>query len=105
MGAAVRGDDGRRDRVGICQPVHGPRPPRRSLQRSVPRLSLRRGLASNPWAGKIDLRMMADEAPALAHFATLAVMTPAERLAAVRREIADACRETRRDPTSVTLVA
>jgi pyridoxal phosphate enzyme (YggS family) len=31
--------------------------------------------------------------------------TAAERLAAVRREIADACREARRDPAEVTLVA
>src|SRR5262245_36037141 len=31
--------------------------------------------------------------------------TPADRLAAVRQEIATACREARRDPASVTLVA
>jgi PLP dependent protein len=36
---------------------------------------------------------------------TLARATPADRLAAVRREIAAACREAKRDPASVTLVA
>ncbi|MEA2948098.1 MAG: dependent protein, partial [Alphaproteobacteria bacterium] len=37
--------------------------------------------------------------------ATPALATAAERLAAVRREIATACAEARRDPASVTLVA
>src|SRR5262245_59583778 len=32
-------------------------------------------------------------------------VSPAERLATVRREIADACRAAQRDPASVTLVA
>jgi PLP dependent protein len=36
---------------------------------------------------------------------TLARATPADRLAAVRREIATACREAKREPDSVTLVA
>ena len=40
MGAAVRGDARRRDRLGIRQPVHGPGSLRRPLERGVSRLSL-----------------------------------------------------------------
>ena len=42
VGPAVRGDAGRRYRVGVCQSVHGTRSLRRPVERSVPRLSLRR---------------------------------------------------------------
>jgi hypothetical protein len=46
-----------------------------------------------------------DRSEPLADLVTPALTTAAERLAAVRREIAAACREARRDPASVTLVA
>jgi pyridoxal phosphate enzyme (YggS family) len=44
-------------------------------------------------------------APNLSQAVTAVPSTAAERLAAVRREIAAACREAKRDPASVTLVA
>jgi PLP dependent protein len=43
--------------------------------------------------------------PKLADLATPVLATAAERLAAVRREIAAACRDAKRDPAAVTLVA
>jgi pyridoxal phosphate enzyme (YggS family) len=43
--------------------------------------------------------------PQLSQTVTAVPSTAAERLAAVRREIAAACREAKRDPASVTLVA
>jgi PLP dependent protein len=46
-----------------------------------------------------------DAEPTLAKLATPALATAAERLAAVRREIEAGCREARRDPAAVTLVA
>jgi len=49
--------------------------------------------------------MAPEPEPILAELATAVLATPAERLAAVRHEIEAACREARRDPGSVTLVA
>ena len=47
VGPAVRGDARGRDRLGICEPLHGAGPRRRSLQRGVPRLPLCRGFAAD----------------------------------------------------------
>src|SRR5882724_4619178 len=55
-----------------------------------------------PYVDETSFQLNAE--PPLADLATASV-TAAERLAAVRREIAAACTEARRDPASVTLVA
>ena len=55
VGAAVRGDARGRDRVGVCQPVHGAGPRRGPVERGVPRLPLSRRIRRRSEPAEVGL--------------------------------------------------